>query len=103
MVAAVNGDTLRVEIFGDVVTLNRVTGAKPDRRRVVQRQCRRCANDSEVLVFLLDGTYYVAAGGRRERWRSYRHRARHVHAGTRRPARFTSSRSPAPYVDTNGD
>jgi hypothetical protein len=98
--ATVNGDTLRVELPGEVVTLNRVIGPSP----IVGAWFKgnpAVPNDSLLLVFLLDNTYYMAqadipdAGGQIG-----------IEHGTytwdRASLAFTSSRSPAPYVDTNG-
>ena len=100
MVAAVNGDTLRVEIFGEVVTLNRVTGSSP----IVGAWFSGNAavpNDSGLVVFLQNGNYFeadegVSSGGGRT---GIEHGTYSWNATT---GAFTSSRSPAPYVDTNG-
>jgi hypothetical protein len=100
MVANVYGDTLRVEIFGDVVTLNRVTGTNP----IVGAWFSgnpAVPNDSGVVVFLQNGNYFladegVASGGGRT---GIEHGTYTWNATT---GAFTSSRSPAPYVDTNG-
>jgi len=100
MVAAVNGDTLRVEILGEVVTLNRVTGPSP----IVGAWFLGNAavpNDSGLVVLLQDGTYYQAeegVAGVGERI-GIEHGTYTWNATT---GAFTSSRSPAPYVDTNG-
>lgn len=99
-VAAVYGDTLRVEIFDEIVTLNRVSGASPivgawfDGNPAVP-------NDSGLVVFLQSGNYFladegVASGGGRT---GIEHGTYSWNATT---GAFTSSRSPAPYVDTNG-
>jgi len=98
--ATVNGDTLRVELPDEIVTLNRVIGPSP----IVGAWFKgnpAVPNDSLLLVFLLDNTYYMAqadvpdAGGQIG-----------IEHGTytwdRASLAFTSSRSPAPYVDTNG-
>jgi len=98
--ATVNGDTLRVELRDEVVTLNRVIGPSP----IVGAWFKgnpAAPSDSLLLVFLLDNTYYMAqadipdAGGQIG-----------IEHGTytwdRASLAFTSSRSPAPYVDTNG-
>ena len=98
--AAVNGDTLRVEVPGEVVTLNRVTGPSP----IVGAWFLGNAtvpNDSGVVVFLQNGAYYeadegVASGGGRT---GIEHGTYSWNATT---GAFTSSRSPAPFVDTNG-
>jgi hypothetical protein len=100
MVAAVNGDTLRVEIFGEVVTLNRVTGSSP----IVGAWFSGNAavpNDSGLVVFLQNGNYFeadegVSSGGGRT---GIEHGTYSWNATT---GAFTSSRAPAPYVDTNG-
>lgn len=98
--ATVNGDTLRVELPDEIVTLNRVIGPSP----IVGAWFKgnpAAPSDSLLLVFLLDNTYYMAqadipdAGGQIG-----------IEHGTytwdRASLAFTSSRSPAPYVDTNG-
>ena len=98
--ATVSGDTLRVELPGEVVTLNRVIGPSP----IVGAWFKgnpAAPNDTLLLVFLLDNTYFMAqadipdAGGQTG-----------IEHGTytwdRASFAFTSSRSPAPYVDTNG-
>lgn len=101
MRAAVNGDTLRVEIFDEVVTLNRVTGASPLVGAWLLGN-PTVANDSAVFVFLRDDTYYMAqegvqdAGGRT----GIEHGTYAWNATT---GTLTSSRGPSPYADTNGD
>jgi hypothetical protein len=98
--ATVNGDTLCVELPGEVVTLNRVIGPSP----IVGAWFKgnpAAPSDTLLLVFLLDNTYFMAqadipdAGGQPG-----------IEHGTytwdRASFAFTSSRSPAPYVDTNG-
>jgi hypothetical protein len=103
MVAAVEGDTLRVVIPGDdedAVRLNRVTGASPIVGAWLEGN-PAVPNDSGIGVFLQDGTYYQAeesgafGGGRT----GIEHGTYTWNATT---GAFTSSRSPAPFVDTNG-
>ncbi len=100
LTATVNGDTLRVELPGEVVTLNRVIGSSP----IVGAWFKgnpAASNDSLLLVFLLDNTYYMAqadtpdAGGQV----GIEHG---TYAWDRASFALTSSRSPSPYVDTNG-
>jgi len=100
MRATVNGDTLRVEIFDEIVTLNRVAGASPI-VGVWFEGDPAVPNDSAVVVFLQDGTYYQAEesyafGGART---GIEHG---TYAWNGTTGAFTSSRSPAPFVDTNG-
>ena len=100
MVAAVNGDTLRVEVLGEVVTLNRVTGPSPIVGAWFLGNAA-VANDSGVLVFLQDGSYYEAAEG--VAWGGGRTGIEHgTYTWNATTGAFMSSRSPVPYVDTNG-
>lgn len=100
IVATVHGDTLRVALPGEIVTLNRVIGPSP----IVGAWFKgnpAVPNNSQLFVFLLDNTYYMAqedtpeSGGQTG-----------IEHGTytwdRASYEFASSRSPAPYVDTNG-
>jgi len=96
----VSGDTLRVALPSEIVTLNRVIGPSP----IVGAWFKgnpSAPNDSLVFVFLLDNTYYMAqqdlpdAGGQP----GIEHG---TYAWDRASFAFTSSRSPPPYVDTNG-
>jgi len=100
MVANVYGDTLRVEIFGEVVTLNRVTGSSP----IVGAWFLGSAavpNDSAMYVFLAGDNYFMAqeaptdAGGRS----GIEHGTYAWNAAT---GTLTSRTIPAPYTDTNG-
>jgi hypothetical protein len=99
-VATVNGDTLRVQLPDEIVTLNRVIGPSP----IVGAWYKgnpAAPNNSQLYVFLLGNTYFMAqedvpdAGGRPG-----------IEHGTyvwdRASFLLTSSRSPAPYTDTNG-
>jgi hypothetical protein len=83
-----------------VVTLNRVTGPSPIVGAWFLGNAA-VANDSGVVVFLQNGNYFeadedVASGGGRT---GIEHGTYTWNAAT---GAFTSSRSPAPYVDTNG-
>jgi hypothetical protein len=100
MVANVYGDTLRVEIFGDVVTLNRVIGPNP----IVGAWYKGNAavpNNSQLYVFLLDNTYFMAQEDFADA-RGYTGIEHGTYTWDRASYLLTTSRSPPPYVDTNG-
>ena len=100
LVATVSGDTLRVVVPDEIVTLNRVIGPNP----IVGAWFKgnpAVPNNSQLYVFLLGNTYFMAledvpdAGGRT----GIEHG---TYAWDRASFLLTSSRSPAPYTDTNG-
>jgi hypothetical protein len=96
----VSGDTARVEVPGEIATLNRVTGPSPLVGAWFQGN-PAVPNSSTVFVFLSDKSYYMAqedipeANGRT----GIEHG---TYAWDATTGGLTSSRSPAPFVDTNG-
>jgi hypothetical protein len=97
----VSGDTATATIPGSgAVTVNRVTGASP--LVGAWGNCSTAPDKSSVLVFLGNGVYFQAQDGPPGDPTAHDGIEHGTYAWNPATGVLTSSRAPAPYVDTNG-